>query len=63
MITQTGLVYSLSLAKPSLSIIFRGLLLLNMTILKFKDFMWLVIKNRLVGSAFYFIIFDLLPVD
>lgn len=45
MITQTGLVYSFSLAKPSLPIILGWLLLLNLTILKFKYFMWLVIKR------------------
>lgn len=63
MITQTGLVYSLSLAKPSLSIIFRGVIIAKYDYLKIQGFHVVSYKNRLVGSAFYFIIFDLLPVD
>ncbi len=38
MITQTGLVYSLSLAKPSLSIIFRGVIIAKYDYLKIQGF-------------------------
>lgn len=54
MITQTGLVYSLSLAKPSLSIIFRVVIVAKPDYLKICGFHAVSYKkNRLVGSVFY----------